>query len=90
MPACVQLRDASWATERSERSVSTCEASRWSPDEDAAEAARQSLTGMVTPDTRGPDGWFGHEVPLADDGDALDRLLGFAGRDPGWSAGPGR
>lgn len=58
----------------------------WSPDEDATEVARQFLSGMITPDTRGPDGWFGHEVPVAADASALDRLLGLAGRDPRWAA----
>lgn len=60
----------------------------WTPDDDAADAARRFLTGMITPDTRGPDGWFGHEVPVADDASALERLLGLAGRDPGWAAAP--
>lgn len=65
--------------------LATATGQRWSPDESAAETAREFLTGMVTPDSRGPGGWFGPEVAVADDATALDRLLGLAGRDPSWS-----
>lgn len=58
----------------------------WSPDAGAAHDAREFLTGMVTRDTRGEGGMFGPEVDVAGDADALDRLLGFAGRDPAWAA----
>ena len=32
-------------------------------------------------------GQFGPRVPVPDDASAQDRLVGFIGRDPGWSAG---
>jgi uncharacterized protein (TIGR03086 family) len=58
----------------------------WSPAPEAADAARQFLAGMVTPEYRGPDGMFAHEVAVPEAAPALDRLVGFAGRDPGWTA----
>lgn len=66
--------------------LATATGQKWSPDEGAAETAQEFLTTMVTPDSRGEGGWFGPEVQVADDAPALDRLVGFAGRDPGWSA----
>jgi uncharacterized protein (TIGR03086 family) len=53
---------------------------------DAAVApAHEFLLGMVAPEYRGPDtGFFDVEVEVPADAPALDRLLGFAGRDPAW------
>ena len=40
---------------------------------------------MVAPEYRGPDsGFFDVEVEVPAGAPALDRLLGFAGRDPAW------
>ena len=42
------------------------------------------LSGMVTPEYRGPEGMFGDEVPVSDGASELDRLVAFTGRDPEW------
>jgi hypothetical protein len=44
---------------------------------------------MITPEYRSEDGaggYFGPEVAVPDGAPALHRLLGFAGRDPSWTA----
>ncbi len=42
--------------------------------------------GVLRPEYRGPDKAFGVEVPVPDDAPAYDRLAGWFGRDPGWTA----
>ncbi len=55
------------------------------PD-DAVGVAHEFLVGMVAPEYRGPDtGFFDAEVAVAADASPLDKLLGFAGRDPQWA-----
>ncbi len=47
--------------------------------------AHDFLRTMVAPEYRGPDsGFFDAEVDVNANAPALDRLLGFAGRDPSW------
>jgi uncharacterized protein (TIGR03086 family) len=41
---------------------------------------------MLSPDYRGDDKPFGLEVDVPDAAPPLDRLVGFMGRDPAWSA----
>lgn len=58
----------------------------WAPPEVSAQAGLDFFAGMVAPEYRGgPDGYFAAEVPVPDDAPALARLIGFAGRDPGWA-----
>lgn len=55
------------------------------PDE-AVSPAHAFLVTMVAPEYRGADsGFFDAEVSVDDDASPLDKLLGFAGRDPQWS-----
>ena len=52
----------------------------------ALEPAHQFLQGMIAPEYRGAEsGFFDAEIDVASDASALDRLLGFAGRDPNWT-----
>ncbi|RTL62255.1 MAG: TIGR03086 family protein [Pseudonocardiaceae bacterium] len=45
------------------------------------------LDGVLAIAPMGRDGgWFGAEVPVADDAPAFVKALGAAGRDPGWKA----
>jgi uncharacterized protein (TIGR03086 family) len=54
-------------------------------EEQAAAALAVGQT-MLTDDFRGPDKSFGPRVPVPSDATALERLVGFLGRDP--YAGP--
>ncbi|MGF1598577.1 MAG: TIGR03086 family metal-binding protein [Acidimicrobiales bacterium] len=66
--------------------LATATGQPYAAPDDAVEAALEFLRGMVAPEYRGPDtGFFDAEVPVADDAPPLDRLLGFAGRDPRWT-----
>ena len=50
-----------------------------------AQAALDAGQQMLKPEYRGPGKTFGAQVPVADDAGAVERLVGFLGRDPGWS-----
>ncbi len=58
----------------------------WTPGPQACDAAHAFFTGIITPEYRGPAGFFADEIAVAEDSSPLDRLLGFAGRDPQWTA----
>lgn len=66
--------------------LATATGQPYSAPQAAIEPAHEFLEGMIAPEYRGPDsGFFDHEVEVADDAPSLDKLLGFAGRNPGWS-----
>lgn len=52
----------------------------------AVEAVITAGQGMLGPQYRGPDMPFGEEVEVPASAPAIDRLAGFMGRDPAWSA----
>ncbi len=57
----------------------------WDPPAAASQAALDFFAGMIAPEYRGDGGYFAAEVAVPADAPALDRLIGFAGRDPGWA-----
>ena len=50
----------------------------------AVDRALEAGRTMLTPESRGDS--FAPEVPVADDATALERLVAFLGRDPGWTS----
>jgi uncharacterized protein (TIGR03086 family) len=59
----------------------------WTPPDAAVTGSHEAFAGMITPEYRGGEhGFFDHEIDVPADAPALDRLLGFAGRDPAWTA----
>ncbi len=54
-------------------------------DASAAEFALASARSMLLPEYRGPGKSFGPEIPVEDSAPAIERLVGFVGRDPGWA-----
>jgi uncharacterized protein (TIGR03086 family) len=52
--------------------------------EAAAEFALATAQQILLPEYRGPE-YFGAEVPVAPTDPAVDRFVGFMGRDPNWT-----
>lgn len=58
----------------------------WDPPTASCEAALDFFRGMVAPEYRGGDGgFFAEEVFVPASASAIDRLIGFAGRDTNWT-----
>ena len=60
----------------------------WQPGDDVCKGALTAMDGMLKPEYRGEGKSFGIEVPAGPDASALDHLLAFSGRDPGWTPPP--
>jgi uncharacterized protein (TIGR03086 family) len=54
--------------------------------DEAIAAALDTCRGMLSPQYRGEGMPFGEEVEVSSSATVLDQLVGFMGRDPGWSA----
>jgi len=59
---------------------------QWDPPTAATLAALDFMPGMLTDEYRGEDQSFGYQVEVGQDAPPLDRLLGFCGRNPAWTA----
>jgi uncharacterized protein (TIGR03086 family) len=57
----------------------------WQPDEATAARALTFYRATIKPEWRGPGMPFGHEVLVTDDAPTIDRVVAFAGRNPGWT-----
>lgn len=65
--------------------LATATGQPYSAPEPVVRPAHDFLEGMIAPEYRGPDsGFFDAEIHVADNASPLDKLLGFAGRDPQW------
>ncbi len=56
----------------------------WRPAEEASELSLAFAKDMLTDDYRGEGRDFAEQVDIQGDAPALERLLGFSGRDPAW------
>jgi uncharacterized protein (TIGR03086 family) len=56
----------------------------WDPPEAAVTDSLAFAPNLLTDEYRGEGKDFGLVVPVPEDAPALDRLLGFSGRDPNW------
>ncbi|WP_205650597.1 TIGR03086 family metal-binding protein [Actinoplanes solisilvae] len=56
----------------------------WNPDEATAERALAFYRATIKPEWRGPGMAFGPEHAVSPDASPMERVVAFAGRDPGW------
>lgn len=84
MPGDSMLRMALWEYLTHGNDLASATGQPWDPPVAAAENALEFAPNMLTDEYRGEGKDFGAIVPVPDDASALDRLLGFSGRDPHW------
>ena len=84
MPGESMLRMALWEYLTHGDDLARATGQPWEPPLAAVENALQFAPNMLTDEYRGEGKDFGAIVPVPNDAPALDRLLGFSGRDPHW------
>jgi uncharacterized protein (TIGR03086 family) len=86
MPGDSMLRMALWEYLMHGHDLAAAVGRPWNPPLAAAENALAFAPNMLTDEYRGVGKDFGPIVAVSEDAPALDRLLGFSGRDPNWKA----
>ncbi len=86
MPGSSILRMALWEYLTHGSDLARATGQPWNPPAAAGADALAFAPMMLTDEYRGPGKDFGPQVPVPDDAPVLDRLLGFSGRDPHWTA----
>lgn len=84
MPGTAMLRMALWEYLTHGHDLASATGQPWDPAPAAVEDSLAFGPSMLTDEYRGEGKNFGSIVPVPDDAPALDRLLGFTGRDPHW------
>jgi uncharacterized protein (TIGR03086 family) len=86
MPGDSLLRMALWEYLTHGHDLASATGQEWNPPVAAVQDALAFAPNILTDEYRGKGKDFGEIVPVPDDAPALDRLLGFSGRDPHWKA----
>jgi uncharacterized protein (TIGR03086 family) len=86
MPGDSILRLALWEYIAHGSDLAKATSQPWNPPAEAIQNALEFAPNMLTDEYRGEGKDFGLRVPVPGDAPALDRLLGFSGRDPAWKA----
>ena len=86
MPGDSMLRMALWEYLTHGHDLASATGQAWNPPAAAVENALQFAPTMLTDEYRGEGKDFGHIVAVPEEAPALDRLLGFSGRDPYWKS----
>ena len=85
MPGQMLLRMMLWEYVTHGSDLARATGRPWTPPAAAVEGSLEFGPSMLTDEYRGPGKDFGPVVEVPEDASALDRLLGFSGRDPNWT-----
>lgn len=86
MPGASMLRMALWEYLMHGNDLASATGQPWNPPVAAIEDALKFAPSMLTDEYRGEGKSFGLIVAVPGDAPAMDRLLGFSGRDPHWKS----
>src|SRR4051794_13176876 len=88
LPGSTMLRMTIWEYLAHGHDLAVATGQPWNPPSAAVEDALEFGPTMLSDEYRGVDKDFGPIVPVPPDAPAMDRLLGFTGRDPHWRPSP--